>query len=148
MLTHYASSILLIVSFLLAFTIHSIATSSEDSTLVASTDQKGPGGKPLPQSKSQRAKAQRKIQILEFNPMRKLLFTWISFGLMLSFVASAALAISHTVLDRGNDWWCGPDVAVRIISRPRKSATLTDIHNTDLHCGVFLRLHALPVIPD
>ncbi|MCJ1479215.1 hypothetical protein MMC13_007900 [Lambiella insularis] len=121
---HYASSILLIVSFLLAFTIHSIATSSKDSTLVASIDQKGPGGKPLPQSKSQKAKAQRKIQVLDFTPPRKLLFNWVSFGTILTFVASAALAISHTILDREHEWWCGRDVAVSILSRLRRYANV------------------------
>ena len=109
---HYASPIILLVSFLLVFTVNSIATAAGDYTTAAPAVQTGPGGKPLPQSKSQKAKAQRKILVLDFSPRRKLLFDWISLGVILTFVANAIIVISHALLDREHKWWCGPHVAV------------------------------------
>ncbi|MCJ1286808.1 hypothetical protein MMC26_006154 [Xylographa opegraphella] len=113
---HYASPIILLVSFLLVFTVNSIATAAGDSTTAVPTVQTGPGGKPLPQSKSQRAKAQRKLLVLDFSPRRKLLFDWISLGVILTFVANAIGVISHALLDREHNWWCGPHVAIYVVA--------------------------------
>ena len=126
---HYASPLILLVSFLLVFTVNSIATATRDSTKAALTDQTGPGGKPLPQSSSQRAQAQRNIQVLEFSSRKKLLFDWISFGVILTFVANAIIVISHALLDREHNWWCGPHVAV-CLSVSVGHILLTDEHNT------------------
>ncbi|MCJ1389023.1 hypothetical protein MMC18_001876 [Xylographa bjoerkii] len=113
---HYASPITLLVSFLLVFTVNSIATAGGNSTNVIPTEQTGPGGKPLPQSKSQRATAQRNIQVLDFSPRRKLLFDWISLGVILTFVVNAIIVISHALLDREHSWWCGPHVAIYVVA--------------------------------
>ena len=126
---HYASPIILLVSFLLVFTVNSIATAAGDSTNAIFTVQTGPGGKPLPQSKSQRAKAQRKIQVLDFSPGRKLLFDWISLGVVLTFIGNAITVISHALLDREHNWWCGPHVAVCLFVSTGRTLVLI-IRNT------------------
>ena len=108
---HYASPILLLVLFLVAFTVHSIVTAPKDNTLNASAEQTGPGGKPLPQNTGARAAAQKK-QVLDFSPARKLLSIWLSVGTILTFLGNAVVVIIHTLLDRKQGWWCGEDVAV------------------------------------
>lgn len=110
--THYASPIILLVVFLVAFTAHSIITASGDTTVKASTDSTGPGGKPLPQNTGARAEARRKKLVLDFSPVRKLLFQWTSVGALLTFVANGVVVILHAVLDRKDEWWCGKAVAV------------------------------------
>ena len=112
---HFASPLLLLVVFLVAFTTHSIVTAPKGSTVKVSTEQKGPGGKPLPQNKGLRAKADRKLCISEFSPARKLLFTWLSVGTILTFVGNAVVVIVHAIVKRGDSWWCGQHVAVRTI---------------------------------
>lgn len=110
---HYASPVLLLAFFLVAFTAQSIATASKDSTVAVSPDQTGPGGKPLPKGKGPGARAQEGQQFLDFSPARKLLFDWISAGAILTFVANAAAVIAHVLVDRKDNWWCGQHVAVR-----------------------------------
>lgn len=109
---HYASPIILLAFFLVAFTAHSIGTASKDDIVHASTEQTGPGGKPLPKSTSPSAKARREKQILDFSSARKSLFTWLSVGAILTLVGNSAVVILHAVLDRKDHWWCGESVAV------------------------------------
>jgi hypothetical protein len=110
--THYASPVLLLIFFLVAFTTHSIVTAPKDSTVAASKNVTGPGGKPLPRSKTPKAKAQRKSQVPALSRARVLLFQWISAGALLTFVANAVVVICHALLDRKDNWWCGQHVAV------------------------------------
>lgn len=109
---HFASPIILLAFFLLAFTAHSIATASKDAIIQPSTEQTGPGGKPLPQNISSSIKARRENRALDFSPARKLLFIWLSVGTTLTFVGSATVVILHAVLARKDGWWCGESVAV------------------------------------
>lgn len=109
---HYASPIVLLAFFLLAFTAHSVTTASTEDVLHAEPEQTGPGGKPLPKSSSPSAKARRENQILDFSPARKLLFAWLSVGAILTFLGNSVVVILHAVLDRKDHWWCGESVAV------------------------------------
>ena len=109
---HFASPIILLAFFLLAFTAHSIATASKDAVVRPSTLQTGPGGKPLPQNTSLSVNSRPKNQTLDFNPARKLLFIWLSVGTILTFVGNATVVILHAVLARKDNWWCGESVAV------------------------------------
>lgn len=109
---HFASPLILLAFFLLAFTAHSIATASKDAVVRPSTKQTGPGGKPLPQNTSPSVKARRDNGTLDFSPNRKLLFTWLSVGAVLTFIGSATLVILHAVLARKDNWWCGESVVV------------------------------------
>lgn len=109
MYTHFSSPIILLALFLIAFTAHSIITSSKDAVVQPSTSRTGPGGKPLPN----KAKETRRKNVLDFSHARKLLFVWLSVGVIVTFVANAAVVILHAVLDRKENWWCGESVAVR-----------------------------------
>ena len=115
---HFASPVILLAFFLVVFTAHSITTASPDSTVAASTQLTGPGGKPLPQGKGgSQAKAQRRRQVLDFSPARKLLFDWASAGAVLTFVANAVIVIFHALWDREDKWWCGQHVAVCSVTK-------------------------------
>ena len=110
--THYASPIILLVFFLVAFTAHSILTASKEDIIQAAPSQTGPGGKPLPRTSSPTAKAAREKKQLDFSPSRKLLFTWLSVGVVLTFLGNAATVIVHALLNRKDNWWCGQAVVV------------------------------------
>ena len=111
--THYASPIILLIFFLLAFTAHSILTASKEDLIQPSPSQTGPGGKPLPRTSSPAAKAAaREKKALDFSPSRKLLFTWLSAGVVLTFLGNAGTVIVHALLDRKDNWWCGQAVVV------------------------------------
>lgn len=109
---HFTSPIILLAFFLLLLTAHSVTTASKYMVVRPSSQQTGPGGKPLPQYISPSAKARREKQNLDFNPARKLLFTWLSVGIILSFVGNFIVVILHAVLSRSERWWCGESVAV------------------------------------
>lgn len=110
--THYASPIILLIFFLVAFTAHSILTASKEDVVQAKPGQTGPGGKPLPRTSSPAAKAAREKKALDFSPSRKLLFSWLSAGVVLTFLGNAGTVIVHALLDRKDNWWCGQAVVV------------------------------------
>jgi hypothetical protein len=110
--THFSSPIILLALFLIAFTAHSIITSSDEAAVEPSTYRTGPGGKLLPPN----TKGKRRKNALDFSHARKLLFIWLSVGVSVTFVANAGVVILHAVLDRKDNWWCGESVAVRCIS--------------------------------
>ncbi|KAL8843798.1 MAG: hypothetical protein Q9176_001760 [Flavoplaca citrina] len=110
---HFASPILLLVFFLVAFTTHSIATASVDPTVKDAQDRSGPGGKPLP-SKSR--KTSQESNPLDFSPARKLLFNWLSVGTIATFLANAAVVIAHALVDREENWWCGESFAIYLVA--------------------------------
>ncbi len=110
--THYSSPIILLALFLFAITAYSIATASSEAVIHPSTEQTGPGGKPLPQKIRPSAKEKQEKNALCFSRGRKLLFEWLSVGTILTFVGNAVVVILHAIFDRKDNWWCGESVAV------------------------------------
>lgn len=108
---HFAYPPALLALFLVAFTVHSIATASKDTTITASTDQTGPGGKPLPKNTGTSARS-KMTEITDFSRARKLLFDLLSVGVILTFVGNAVVVILHALIHRKDNWWCGQSVAV------------------------------------
>ncbi|KAI9783436.1 MAG: hypothetical protein M1835_003812 [Candelina submexicana] len=113
---HFAYPVILLVVFIAAFTWHSIATASPNSTTTASVTQSGPGGKPLPNTSTPSAKDRLKKRTSDFSPARKLLFNWLSVFLTITFVGNAINVISHTVIKRKEGWWCGKSVVIYIVA--------------------------------
>ena len=107
--THYASPIILLALFLTAFTTYSIVTAPTTTVTHPSTDQAGPGGKPLPKKKTRSCK---NTVGLDFSPARKRLFIGLLVGVILTLIASAAVVITHSLWDREANWWCGEAAAV------------------------------------
>lgn len=111
---HFTSPLILLCFFLVLLTTHGIVTTPKDVVTRASSQATGPGGKPLPQKAlpSTKTRARRDKEDLEVSPARKLLFTWLAVGVILTFVGNAAVVIIHAVLYRKDHWWCGKSVAV------------------------------------
>lgn len=111
---HIAYPLVLLVWFIVVFTLRSIATSrteEEDVETDPSTPtQVGPGGKPLPKISPSRSDG--KQDVLDFSKPRKLLFEWLSLGAALTFVGNAITVVVHALYARNEDWWCGQAVVV------------------------------------
>ncbi len=110
--THFSYPIILLAIFLIAFTAHSIFTASKESTVAATSDRTGPGGKPLPRNTAPSAQEKLRKQALDFSPKRKLIFHWLSLGVVVTFVANAVNVVVHALYKRKQNWWCGESVAV------------------------------------
>lgn len=110
--THYSSPIILLAFFLVAFTAHSIVNASSDGVIYPSTDQAGPGGKPLPQKVAQSAKEKQEKHTLDVTRGQKLLFEWLLVSTILTFLGNAVVVILHALFNRKDNWWCGEAVAV------------------------------------
>jgi hypothetical protein len=110
-MTHFNYPWVLLVIFLTAFVTNSVLTaeSSVDATEPVVT---GPGGKPLPRSAKKTREAREKKKLKDFSQGRKLLFIWLSAGLITTFVANATIIIAHALTERENGWWCGEATAV------------------------------------
>lgn len=146
-ITHFNYPWILLVIFLAAFVTNSIL-SAEPSSATVESIVTGPGGKPLPPSakKSKAAKEEKKLE--DFSQGRKLLFIWLSAGVIITFVANATNIVVHALTKRENGWWCGEATAVS--GKPKHETFIvcspmcptTDIR---LRFGVFLQyLHDFP----
>ena len=109
---HYASPLILLAVFLVAFTAHSITTASKNEVAQPTSNQTGPGGKPLPRNPSPAAKAKLKKKALDFSPARKLLFGWLSVGATVTFLGNGVVVIVHALWKNKDNWWCGQSVVV------------------------------------
>ena len=108
----YASPIIIVFFFLLAFTARSILTAKNENTIGGASDKLGPGGKPLPKKNPLRKTTFDAS--LDFSGSRKLLFNWLSVLVALSFLVNTANVILHIVVRRQDSWWCGRSVVVSI----------------------------------
>lgn len=115
-LTHFNYPWILLVVFLISFITHSILTAeSADETGPMLT---GPGGKPLPRSVRRTKKDKDKLTLQDFSPVRKLLFLWLSAGVLGTFLGNAINIVVHALDKRENGWWCGEATAVSIAFAP------------------------------
>jgi hypothetical protein len=99
--------------FLTAFVTNSIL-STERSAESKGPVLLGPGGKPLPPSVARKNKEERekKKKLKDFSRGRKLLFLYLSIGLLATFVANGVNIIVHALTASENGWWCGEPTAV------------------------------------
>jgi hypothetical protein len=108
---HFAYPVVLLVFFLVAFTANSIITASPVAEL---SNSNGPGGKPLPASRTAVGLGGPRKSQVEVSPLRKTLFSWLSVAVIVSFIGNAINVIVHSLTERG--WWCGESVAVSTTS--------------------------------
>ena len=113
--THFTYPIALLVLFITSLAVDGIVSSSTDSTISSSGTSTpavtGPGGKPLP--KNNRINRAGKSRT-GFSHTKKLLFCYLSVGLVASFICNAVNIIVHALADRDKGWWCGESTAVSI----------------------------------
>ncbi|KAK2806852.1 hypothetical protein FQN51_005652 [Onygenales sp. PD_10] len=111
--TRTLSPLILVVVFVISFVAHSVVSAKK---LNAATPQikTGPGGRPLP--KRMRSTAVITPTITDFSPNTKLAFKWMSVGVLLTFVADAAVNMWHVIVERQQHWWCGQAVVIYIVA--------------------------------
>lgn len=102
-----AYPIILLFLYLVVFTVRSVLTARSDSDLAQQPEQLGPGGKPLPRKKNNPKKELDIPPDLDFSKPRKLLFEWLSVGVVASVGANVVVVILHAILARKEGWWCG-----------------------------------------
>ena len=106
--TQYAYPMVLLVTFLVAFTARSIVVARKVDKRSEEPEESrvGPGGKNLP---SRQSKSVNKDEggDADFTRPAKLLFNWLSVIVCATFVASAADIIVHALVKREDGWWCG-----------------------------------------
>ncbi|SMR41419.1 unnamed protein product [Zymoseptoria tritici ST99CH_1A5] len=109
-----AYPIILLILYLLAFTARSIVAAGKEEPVVQESEQLGPGGKPLPPRKNNQPK-KHSTHDLDFSRPRKLLFEWLSVGVILSLGANVAVIIVHALLERKEGWWCGEAPTIYLV---------------------------------
>jgi len=117
LILHYLqviSPILLLALYVITFTVHSIVTARDDDDPTTAPEQLGPGGKPLPK-KNINKKGPRLAEAYDFSKPRKLLFEWVSLGVLATLAGNITVVIVHALVERGERWWCGqaPTVSTR-----------------------------------
>ncbi len=108
---HYAW--VLFVVFIAAF-VTNIILAAEPTSETKGPVLLGPGGKPLPPSAARKNKEERerRKKLKDFSRGRKLLFLYLSIGLLATFVVNAINIIIHALNKSENGWWCGEATAV------------------------------------
>jgi hypothetical protein len=101
--------------YLIAFTIRSITTARNDNDIDHEPQQLGPGGKPLP-THNHNIKGAHPKDSLDFSRPRRILFEWLSAGILLSLVGNIIIVLTHALYDRKHEWWCGQAPTVGLAS--------------------------------
>ncbi|KAK4540073.1 hypothetical protein LTR36_009814 [Oleoguttula mirabilis] len=107
-----AYPIVLLCLSLLAFTVRSIYTARNETSNTPEPEQLGPGGKPLPQKNKKESAIPHE---LDFSRPRKLLFQWLSVGVIATFAANITVVIVHSLWEREERWWCGQAPTIYLI---------------------------------
>ena len=141
-IVHFNYPWVLLVVFLATFIVNSILSVPLAATVVEPAIT-GPGGKPLPRNakKSKEEKEKRRQQ--DFSPVRKLVFIYLSAGVILTFIGSAINILVHALTKRENGWWCGEATSVSVHNTPGVFRLLSNSFKIDirLRLCVLLRHH-------
>lgn len=104
--------IVLLITFIVAFIANSIFAAKKVSQNGRNSET-GPGGRPLPKRSRSTMAVVKKAQT--FSWASKLLFRWLSVGILLTLVADAAINMTHVILAKSEHWWCGQSVVVSLL---------------------------------
>ena len=111
-----AYPMVLLSVFLVAFVAHGVRTASDGSTGDGDGDDgqnlTGPDGKPLPSTAKRPNTDEEKHHRNEFTASQRLLFRWLSVGVIATFVGNGINVITHALTER--PWWCGQATAVSL----------------------------------
>lgn len=102
---------------LLVFIVSSIITLSlaaRNTGKYGSVVRYGPRGKPLPKRLWSTMDKIRGSQS-KFSHRMRFIFAWLAAGVLGTFVADAAIHITHVMVAKPEKWWCGQAVVVSLI---------------------------------
>jgi hypothetical protein len=108
----YAYPIVMLVFFLAAFTVRSIAASKSNANIAKPTTT-GPGGKPLPATDPTRNFV-KKTAHDDVTQTQKRLFEWVSLAAALTFVGNSTVVIAHALIKKEEEYWAGKATVVCI----------------------------------
>lgn len=108
---HYTYPILLLLFFLVAFTIRSIAATNSNINISKPTTT-GPGGKPLPATDPTRNFV-KKTAHDDVTHTQKRVFEWVSLAAALTFVGNSVVVVTHSLVEKQEQYWAGKAVVVR-----------------------------------
>lgn len=101
--------IFLLLLFVVAFVANTMLTAS--TTSQHEPQRMGPGGRPLP--RRSRSGPFRKTQ--GFSKTVKRVFNWLSVAVLVTYLADAAIYITHVMVARSEHWWRGQSVVIYIV---------------------------------
>lgn len=111
--------LLIVVVFAISFVANSVFSARKIATITSnSIVGTGPGGRPLPKRMRSAAVVTTDV-ISDFSPRTKAAFKWLSAGVLLTFVADAALNIIRVIIYRRDHWWSGQSAVVITMSSSR-----------------------------
>jgi hypothetical protein len=106
----YAYPLFMLVFFLAAFTVRSIAASKINSNIAKPTTT-GPGGKPLPATDPTRNFVKKTVND-DVTHTQKRVFEWVSLVTAFTFFGNSVLVIAQALAKQSEHWWCGQSVVV------------------------------------
>ena len=118
----YAYPLFMLVLFLVAFTIRSIAASKINLNIAKPTTT-GPGGKPLPATDPTRNFVKKTV-LDDVTQTQKRVFEWVSLATALTFFGNSVLVIAQALAKQSEHWWCGQSVVVCVLrGKQRENAS-------------------------
>ncbi|KAH7406500.1 hypothetical protein DE146DRAFT_395126 [Phaeosphaeria sp. MPI-PUGE-AT-0046c] len=109
----YAYPILMLVFFLAAFTVRSIAATNSNANIAKPTTT-GPGGKPLPATDPTRNFVKKTVHD-DVTQTQKRVFEWVSLATALTFIGNSVLVIAHSLVKQKEHWWAGKSVVIYLV---------------------------------
>lgn len=120
----------LLVVLLAVFLVHSsqVANNASRNTEV----QYGPGGKPLPnRTRMMMAVARDLPAELAWNSSKGL-FVWLGLFVLATYIAEAAIHMTHAMISKSEQWWCGQAVVVGLLFQKLKPKLTKQIRSLSL----------------
>ncbi|KAL1644882.1 ATP-binding cassette-type vacuolar membrane transporter Hmt1 [Didymella pomorum] len=109
----YAYPLFMLVFFLAAFTVRSIAASKTNLNIAKPTTT-GPGGKPLPATDPTRNFVKKTV-LDDVTQTQKRVFEWVSLATALTFFGNSVLVIAQALAKQSEHWWCGQSVVIYLV---------------------------------
>lgn len=140
---HVGNPIVLLIVFVTSFVVSSVRSAKRLATN-GSTVTTGPGGRPLP--KRTRSTMVVTKESRSFSPRTQSLFKWLNVVILVTFVADAAITMTHVIVYRAQHWWCGQSFVVSISGRNPHPEVRSNVC-PDLHCRLILHLRCHSHLP-
>lgn len=109
----YAYPIFMLVFFLVAFTLRSIAATNSNANIAKPTTT-GPGGKPLPATDPTRNFVKKTVHD-DVTQTQKRVFEWVSLATALTFIGNSVIVVAHSLVKQKESWWAGQSVVIYLV---------------------------------